>query len=289
MISWPDSLVEEIASKRAIIFIGAGISSSSTNAAGARPPSWKVLLEKAGNRFLNGANLNFVNELIAKDLYLDAAEVVFDGVLQAERRLFFNQVLSIPRFLTSPFHAAIQSIDAKIVVTTNYDQLYEEQCGALVAGRGYSVRKYTDRNILNDVRSKDNLIVKAHGCMNNVEDLILTRSDYFKIKKQNGQFYSVLDSLLTVNTVVFLGCSMTDPDIQLILENTSIAAPSDHKHYAVLPVGRHPALLRAMENAYNIKALEYEYDADGGHQILLESLLDLKLRIDELRPVVLAL
>jgi hypothetical protein len=285
VINWPDSLVEEIASKRAILFLGSGISSSSTNVAGERPPSWKKLLEDAVAKFVTPGDAKYVGELLGKELFLDAAEVVFDGVAQADRRVFFQKIFAIPRFTASRFHAAIQAINAKIVITTNYDQLYEEQCGALVAGRGYAVRKYNDRNILNDVRSKDNLIVKAHGCMNNTEALILTRSDYFKIKKEHWQFYNVLDSLLTVNTVVFLGCSMTDPDIQLVLENTNIAATSDHTHYAILPEGRHPALLRAMENSYNIKALQYEYDAAGGHDVLYDSLVDLKTRIDDLRHV----
>jgi hypothetical protein len=283
VIDWPNSLVEEVASKRAILFLGAGISSSSVNAANARPPSWKLLLETACVKFVKAADLAYVHELIAKELYLDAAEVVFDGVAQADRRLFFQEALAAPRFLPSELHAAIQAINAKIVVTTNYDQLYEVQCDALVAGRGYSVRKYNDKNILNDIRSKDNLIIKAHGCMNNTEDLILTRSDYFKIKKNHTQFYNVLDSLLTINTVIFLGCSMTDPDIQLVLENTNIAATSDHTHYALMPRGRHPALLRAMSNSYNIKALEY--DPANGHAELLDSLCDLKVRIDDLRQV----
>jgi hypothetical protein len=285
MIDWPQSLVEEIASKRSILFLGAGISSSSVNAKNERPPSWEKLLSDASKQFVKPADQPFIDDLIKKGLYLDAAEVVFDGVMQADRRVFFQKSLSLPRFVSSQYHAAIQEIDAKIVVTTNYDQLYEEQCGALVAGRGYSVRKYNDRNLLNDVRSKDNLIVKAHGCMNNTEDLILTRSDYFKIKKDHAQFYNILDSLLTVNTVVFLGCSMNDPDIQLILENTNISAPSDHTHYAVIPKGRHPALLRAITNSYNIRALEYDYDATGGHSLLLEGLRDLKMRIDDLRAL----
>ncbi|WP_374359937.1 hypothetical protein, partial [Pseudoduganella danionis] len=62
-------------------------------------------------------------------------------------------------------------------------------------------------------------------------------------------------------------------------------ASSDHTHYAVLPKGRHPALLRAMENSYNIKALEYDYDASGGHSVLYDGLVDLKLRIDDVRTV----
>ncbi len=283
MINWPDSLVEELAFKRAIIFIGSGISATSSNDNGISPPTWKALLYSANDKFLNDdGDKDLVKSLIDKDLLLDAAEIVFDNVSQPERRRFFTSIFAEPRFSVSEYHSVIQKINPKIAITTNYDQLYEQQCGALVAGQGYAVRKYTDSKILNDVRSKDNLIIKAHGCITSTEDLILTRSDYFKIKRDHSQFYNVLDSLLTVNTVLFLGCSMGDPDIQLILENTNISAHSDHPHYAVLPTGKHPALKRAMKNAYNIRVLEYEVDDKGSHTQLLESLESLKVEVETL-------
>ena len=283
MIDWPESLVEEIAFKRTIIFMGAGLSASCVNDEGVSPPTWKTLLTQAAEQFLREeADVDLVEDLIEKDLLLDAAEVVFDEVAQPERRRFFTTTFAEPRFAPSDYHATIQEIDPKITITTNYDQLYEQQCGALVAGQGYAVRKYTDKKLLNDVRSKDNLIVKAHGCITDTEGLILTRSDYFRMKRDHFQFYNVLDSLLTVNTVLFLGCSMQDPDIQLVLENTNIAAQSDHPHYAVLPDGKHRALKRAMENAYNIRVLEYDLDEDGGHSLLLESLQGLKEQVDGL-------
>jgi hypothetical protein len=281
LIDWPESLIEELAFKRAIIFIGSGISASSKNDAGNSPPTWKELLNRAKDRFLRDeSDKELVNTLIDKDLLLDAAEIIFDDVVQPERRSFFSAVFAEPRFKVSDYHSVIQKINPKIAITTNYDQLYEQQCGALVAGQGYAVKKYTDKKILNDVRSKDNLIIKAHGCITDTEALILTRSDYFKIKRDHSQFYNVLDSLLTVNTVLFLGCSMGDPDIQLILENTNISASSDHPHYAVLPEGRHRALKKAMLNSYNIKVLEYELDGTGGHSKLLESLEELKDEIE---------
>jgi len=283
LINWPKSLIEELAFKRTIIFIGSGLSASSTNDEGDSPPTWKRLLENAAEEFLREeSDKRLVNRLIRKELLLDAAEIVFDEVPQPERRRFFRTIFAEPRFNPSNYHSIIQRINPKITITTNYDQLYEQQCGALVAGQGYAVRKYTDNKLLNDVRSKDNLIIKAHGCITDTEDLILTRSDYFKIKRDHVQFYNVMDSLLTVNTVLFLGCSMEDPDIQLVLENTNIAAHSDHPHYAVLPAGRHPALKRAMENAYNIRVLEYELDDGGGHSVLLDSLKSLNEDVVEL-------
>ncbi len=281
MIDWPESLVEEIAFKRAAVFIGAGISAASQNAEGRNPPTWQQLLELARDKFLFSVDdKNLATELINKNLLLDAAEVIFSSVAQPERRRFFNSVLATPRFCTSEYHKTIQDINPKIVITTNYDQLYEQQCGALVAGQGYSVRKYTDKKLLNDIRSKDNLIIKAHGCVTDTTDLIITRSDYFKIKRDHFQFYNVLDSILTVNTVLFLGCGMSDPDIQLILENTAISAPSDHPHYAVLPKGKHPALKKAIENAYNIRILEYDHTKEDNHINLLKSLQNLKELVD---------
>jgi len=281
LITWPESLVEELAFKRAVIFIGSGISASAVNDNGKSPPTWKQLLENAKNKFLADVDdRDFVDELIEKELLLDAAEIIFADVAQPERRRFFQAEFAEPRYKVSEYHSIIQKINPKIAITTNYDQLYEQQCGALIAGQGYSVRKYTDKKILNDIRSKDNLIIKAHGCVTDTEALILTRSDYFKIKKDHAQFYTVLDSLITINTVLFLGCSMSDPDIQLILENTNISAYSDHPHYAVLPTGRHRALKKAMENSYNIRVLEYALDSTGGHSELLRSLGDLKNQID---------
>lgn len=286
MIDWPDSLVQELASKRAIIFIGAGISSGSVskNNPEMRPPGWKKLLTIAGEKFKR-ADVQFINQLIENDKLLDAAEIIFHGTNPADKRAFFVAQFAAPDFTPSDYHSAIQGINPKIVITTNYDQIYEKQCDALVAGHGYSVKKFSDADILDCVRSNDNLIIKAHGCISSPANLILNRSDYYAIKKNHTGFYSVLDSLLTVSTVLFLGCSMSDPDIQLVLENTSISAPSAHPHYAVMPHGTHTALKSAMETAYNIKILEY--DSKNDHEDLLESLNELKLLVDSQREVTL--
>lgn len=285
MINWPQSLVEELAARRAIIFIGSGVSASAKAPGDVYPPTWKKLLVDATKRFiLDPTEKQFVDDLIEKQLYLDAAEVIFDSVGKPEQRAFFTEKFATPNYIPSEFHRVIQEINAKIVITTNYDQIYEIQCDALRAGRGYAVRTYVDNKILNDIRSKDNLIIKAHGCINKTESIVLTRSDYFNVKRDNGYFYHIIDSLLTVNTVMFIGCGMSDPDIQLVLENTNIAAYSDHPHYAVLPKGRHQALIKALERTYNIKILEYDHVEGDGHVDLLTSLIDLQGQVCSLRP-----
>ncbi|WP_207239421.1 SIR2 family protein [Pseudomonas sp. GW456-L15] len=285
MISWPESLIQELASRRAIIFLGAGISAGSTARLNnqCRPPDWNTLLSTAAEKFKKNDS-DFIRKLIDSNKLLDAAEVIFHNVPVADKRNFFVAQFATPDFQPAEYHEIIQSINPKIVITTNYDQIYEKQCDALLAGHGYSVRKFHDDDLLDCVRSSDNLIIKAHGCISSVNNIVLNRSDYFSLKKQYAGFYSVLDSLLTVSTVLFLGCSMSDPDIQLVLENTNISAPSSHTHYAVMSKGGHAALNSAMESAYNIKILEY--DSADGHAELIESLKDLNISVEALRTLV---
>lgn len=288
MIEWPQILIEELAAKRAIIFIGAGISASCQSSTDpvTRPPSWYKLLEQARDLFVNdGVEKDFISHLIGTDQLLDAAEVIFDRVTPAQKRAFFTDVFARPRFIPSDLHALIQKINSKIVVTTYYDQIYEAQCDALTAGQGFVVHKYYDDRLLNSVRFRDNLIIKAHGCVSDTNKIILTRSDYFHMKSENFDFYNILNSLLTVHTVLFLGCGMSDPDIQLVLENTNISASSDHPHYAVMPRGKHPSLIKSMQKSYNLKVLEYDLDSEGQHSELIESLSILQSQVDSIRPV----
>lgn len=292
MIDWSQHshLIEELASKRAIIFVGSGISAGALSKKEPKiaPPTWKNLLEKARDKFLGAQEDKvFVTELISKGQLLDAAEIIFDTVSPPARHAFFTTEFATPNYEPCLTHKVIQDINTKVVITTNYDQIYEQQCGALVAGQGFKVCKYTDDNLLNSIRYKDNVIIKAHGCVSQTENIVLTRSDYFKMKRDFSQFYNILNSLLMVNTVLFLGCSMSDPDIQLVLENTTISAPSNYAHYAIMPQGVHASLSKSMEKSYNIKIIEYELDEDGGHSKLTEYLNDLQILVAEQRPIML--
>ena len=44
-ISWPNSLINDIARRRCVIFLGAGISRNTVNAAGLPPKTWVEALE----------------------------------------------------------------------------------------------------------------------------------------------------------------------------------------------------------------------------------------------------
>ena len=106
--------------------------------------------------------------------------------------------------------------------------------------------------------------------------MVLTRSNYFVAKQEHPHFFKVLDALFLTHTILFIGYSLNDPDIQIALENANISAPSSHKHYFVSEGGTHEALKRAAEKTYNLEFIEFE---KGNFESLTSSLSDLSERV----------
>jgi hypothetical protein len=99
--------------------------------------------------------------------------------------------------------------------------------------------------------------VKAHGCISDPARIILTRSHFFRQRQTYANFFKVLNGLFLTHTLFFIGYSLSDPDIQLILENATIAAASVHPHYAAIPNNMPPALRTAAQTAYNLHFIEF--------------------------------
>lgn len=282
-MNWPDSLVAEIAERRCIVFLGAGASASSVDpATGSRPPSWKQLLEDALALVADPAITPLVNDLIVKEQYLDAAEIIFSRFEPSDSRTFFRSRLYTPRYEKSEIHQIVLELDPKILITTNYDEIYDSFCTCGDARDGYSIRKYYDDNVLDEIRSTARLVLKAHGCITDTTKMVLTRSEYFHARARHAGFFSILDSLFLVNTLLFIGYSLSDPDITLVLETAQLSAPSRHPHYALVPAGKHSAIVKAIKDTYNVRLLEYENEA-GDHSSGLVALRELRDLVNSYR------
>lgn len=159
--------------------------------------------------------------------------------------------------------------------TTNYDNIYETYCLSESSDQGYNVCKYYDTHLLNDIRSTTRIIIKAHGCISDPTKLVLTKSSYFEARRDYPQFYAILDSLFLTSTLLFVGCSLSDPDIQLVLENSNISAKTDHRHYSLMPSGTHYSLKKAILSTYNIELIEYPARDHSLASVSLRELCDM--------------
>jgi len=277
-MDWPDSLVAEIAERRCIIFLGAGASAGCIDpATNNSPPGWEQLLRDALSTVRDPGVTDLVNALLNKERYLDAAEVIFSRIESADARAFFRSRFFTPRYDHSEVHELVLELDPKIVVTTNYDQIYDSYCAGGAARDGYSVRKYYEDNVLDEIRSTARIVLKAHGCITDTSKMVLTRSQYFHARAKYPGFFAILESLFLVNTLLFIGYGLADPDISLVLESAQLSAPSRHPHYALMAAGRHEAMTKAMRDTYNVKVLEYDAHANDHSQAIqaLQELRDL--------------
>lgn len=286
MISWPESLVIELAARRCIIFLGAGCSAGATrpDRLTDRPPTWAKFLSILHQRSNRGDvnDRNKALELLQREQYLESAEILRAECLYAAD---YGHIVidTFEKYRPTEIHRAIESLDQKIVVTTNYDTLYENHCMQGDGAYGYVVLNYHEDGLVARLRSPKRLIIKVHGSITVPERTVLSKSDYFRARAQYSGFFKTLGSLFLTHTLLFIGYSVTDPDIQLLLENATITAPSDHPHYATMAAGLHPALKAAFRRTFNIEILEF--DPANDYEQFLTSLNDLTAKVEEARKL----
>lgn len=275
MIDWPESLTPELAERRCVIVLGAGASAGCLSADGSRqPPVWSRLLEAFVERIASASDAEEAKRFIAAEKYLHAAQVIRDAIPPADFDQIIRREFQEPRYAHGRIHELVNKLDPKIVVTTNYDDIYERYSSRGDAVNGYNVCNYYDTHALNDIRSTTRIILKAHGSISDPSRVVLSLADYFKARRDNPAFFAVLDACFLTSTLLFIGCGLNDPDIGLLLENVNISAPSTHPHYAVVESVRHESIKRAFRETYNLHLLEYAVGQHGEVVGSLEALYD---------------
>lgn len=277
MVSWPAPLIREIAERRVVVFIGAGISKSAAPAL----PSWPALIGDLSKNLSSKKDQKLVNQLVRSDRLLDAAELINSVISAAERRNFLEQKFLLAPPPTSEIYKDILNLDFKVCITTNYDQLIEKNFEHFSGGHvTHHVRTYSYKNFIADLRSPSRTILKLHGCVTNTAEIVLDRKSYFNAKADNPGIYDAVQALSTVNTVLFLGYSISDPDIQLILESVHARTRTDHTHYALMSKFEHPTLRQAIGATYNVSFIEYP---TGQHHEVPSAIADLWKAVKEER------
>ena len=254
---------------------------SATAADGSRPSSWTGFLAGLITLIENDADRQAAERLLGERAFLDCAQVVADAVPAKRFSAYVLDSLDKPGFQPSELHQAIGRLDPKIVVTTNYDDIYERYLASAVGVDEFVVRSFFEPHLIDDVRSNRRVIAKVHGTVAAAERVILTRNQYFDARRRHGDYYSVLDALFLTRTLLFVGLGFHgDPDIDLLLQNANIAAPAERPHYALVPDGRHHSVMKALTHTYNVEFLQYPA---GDHQEVVDALVSLANEVDGVR------
>lgn len=212
------------------IFIGAGISQ------GSGLPGWGKLLEDLINEgfddgIIEESKKNELLELLNDpSKYLLVAEELRD-IIQLDKKI--KKIFSDDSILPSDTLRKIIGLKRKFIVTTNYDTLIES---ALVEQRIVpNDFTYKDAADVNDnlFNGKD-FLLKAHGDARKAQ-VILTEKDYRNIIFKEAGYQSVLHVIFSMNTILFLGASLNDPELKLLLAYLhNIFHGGSPNHYAFM-------------------------------------------------------
>jgi hypothetical protein len=199
-------LAHSIRSKRAILFVGTGVSMS------LGLPSWHQLIMHMGE------DLGFDPDVFVMPdaSFLTIAEYyrLAKGSIGPLRSwMDRNWAVSSDTLRASKVHNQIVDLDFPLVYTTNYDRNLEE----IYLLRGKPFVKVANAR---DVATLDNTstqIIKFHGDFDDDTSIVLAETDYF----DRLAFESPLDIKFRADafgkTILFIGYSLTDLNIRLLL------------------------------------------------------------------------
>lgn len=278
MIAWPPELVNDIARRRCVLFLGAGVSKNSTNAKGERPMDWKQFLNHLADQIGPGDAQNATRACIAEGDLLTACEVAKRALNPDRFRGLLLGEFAEKRFQTAPIHRDLVAIDSRLVITTNFDKLYETAANHLLDNT-VLVKSYRDPDVADVIRRTNRCVLKIHGTIDVPQETIITRFDYARVRNEHASFYRVVDALFMTHTFVFLGASMADPDVRLILEDYARRYSGARPHYLVAPADLTPPHVMAVhEEGMNLRSIQYS--SNDFHRELHEGIKELKLLVE---------
>ena len=200
LVDSAQKLAEAAIASQLVLFLGAGVS------AGAGLPDWKGLLAK-----------------IAKDVGFEPRDRL-ESVDPRDQATILQRQLEMQKKslgkavamqLTDTHYSLVGGLLASLpsheAVTTNFDKLFEAAWST--AGRKAAVLPHEA------ARPDGRWLLKLHGCVTKPEKIILTRADYLDMPRQHGALMGLVQGLLMMRHMMFVGYSMRDEDFhELVYE-----------------------------------------------------------------------
>jgi hypothetical protein len=196
-------LVEAVRERRCILFAGAGLSMA------VGLPSWSQLIDHMR------AELGLADDVTDADYQALAEYYRLEKGSIGALRSWMDRTWSVSeqKVAKSKIHKLIVNLDFPILYTTNYDNNLE--VAYRLAGRDFT--KIVNARDLTHSSEGCTQIVKFHGDFEEDSSMVLAETDYF----DRLNFESPLDVKFRADalgkTVLFIGYSMSDLNIRLLL------------------------------------------------------------------------
>ncbi len=212
-----NTLRDKSENNKLIAFVGAGVSQNVTGM-----PSWSALIKAMAESigYSKCDTCKFKKESCEKscnfryefstDEFLKIPQYVSNKDKMLYDKVITDNISDV--IVDAPLSKAIFEINPAHIITTNYDTLLENSTSVFC--EQYEVI-FKDCHLLNS--NKNKYIIKMHGDINHPETIILKERDYLDYSQNHVLIEMFMKSLLTDHTLIFLGYSLNDYNIKLII------------------------------------------------------------------------
>lgn len=286
-------IIDALKNDKCILFVGSGLSSRVRRSNGSPLPRWNdfliELLEWANNHPIECAGLDYSNtgEIIAKGNYLMAAQELQDKLNGPLFGNFLKEMFDDKSVLPSDVHKILPLIPFRAVLTTNYDSLIE---GAYTIKNNGKIPPVLVQEDLPEnhspLRSDKFFILKLHGTYEKPSTVILGSRDYQDLLFRTPGYRHFLETLFSTHTIIFIGFSGSDPDLDNVLNKlSSLYSRTLGYHYILLPENT-MNITEKRRMALDKKLVVIEYSVDETHSQIDEFLKEMCIqsKSEEIKP-----
>jgi hypothetical protein len=162
MIDWPEDLVRDIAARRSVLFLGAGMSRNAENAQAVNPREWTEFLRYLATLAPHTPQQDEVMQCVADADLLTACELARTYLSAHTFRTEMLKKYSSNAYRPAQIHDDLSMVDSRLVMTTKFDKLYENRANQL-QDNTVIVKNYYDRDVADVFRRQDRVVLKVHG------------------------------------------------------------------------------------------------------------------------------
>ena len=208
-----------VEAQSAAMFVGAGLSRLSGY------PDWAALVKPYGEAL----DVELEDFPLLVQYYEDSTA---GGADQVRRDII--AMVRDTQATPSEAHKGLLGLPIPEIWTTNYDQLIERAASDL----SIDAQVFAEDEDFVTTRAVVKRIYKMHGSVEPdrvTQDLVISRDDFDRYPSRHPRFWQLMHASFLTRTFLFLGFSLTDPNMSEILRLARLYTPSVQRpHYAVM-------------------------------------------------------
>jgi SIR2-like domain len=210
LVAQARDLAKHAIDSQLVLFIGAGVS------VGAGIPMWRDLLCEVAATHIEP---KVVDLLMEKD-FRDQATILERRLkLKGKdlRRAVAERLRRSKRYALP--HGLLASLPSNEAITTNFDELFE--LASRTARRRLAVLPASPAS------TGGRWLLKLHGTVRDPANIVLTRSDFLNMPRRYGALMGLVQGLLMMRHMMFVGYSLRDEDFHELVHEVRVAR-GDH-------------------------------------------------------------